>query len=425
MVIAFIILIIVMAFLGAPMFAILSAFALLGFQLSNTQFASLIVDIYSQFSNNPVLYTVPIFTFAGFILAESKASLRVVNFSQAILGWLPGGLAIVSLVSCAFFTTFTGASGVTIIALGGLLYPALIKGKYSEKFSLGLLTSSGSLGLLFFPSLPIIIYGIVAGTSITRLFAAGLIPGLFLMIIISFYSFFVAKRSGTSTFRISLSEITKTAWVAKWELFIPVILVVGIFGGFVTLGEVASIMVAYAFIVEIFIHKDIRIGQFPLIIRESMILVGAIFIIFASALALTTYMIDAEIPMIVLQFIQAHISSKVTFLITLNIFLFIVGSLMEIYAALIVVPPLIVPIAMSYGINPVHLGIIFLTNLEIGFFMPPVGLNLLISCIRFNKPLSSLYRAAIPFIAIMIIGLLVITYVPWLSLVLIEHFGIQ
>ena len=425
MVIAFIILIIVMAFLGAPMFAILSAFALLGFQLSNTQFASLIVDIYSQFSNNPVLYTVPIFTFAGFILAESKASLRVVNFSQAILGWLPGGLAIVSLVSCAFFTTFTGASGVTIIALGGLLYPALIKGKYSEKFSLGLLTSSGSLGLLFFPSLPIIIYGIVAGTSITRLFAAGLIPGLFLIIIISFYSFFVARRSGTSTFRISLNEIARTAWIAKWELFIPVILVVGIFGGFVTLGEVASIMVAYAFIVEIFIHKDIRIRQFPLIIRESMILVGAIFIIFGSALALTTYMIDAEIPMIVLQFIQAHINSKITFLITLNIFLFIVGSLMEIYAALIVVPPLIVPIAMSYGINPVHLGIIFLTNLEIGFFMPPVGLNLLISCIRFNKPLSSLYRAAMPFIAIMIIGLLVITYVPWLSLTLIEHFGIQ
>ena len=425
MVTAFIILIIVMAFLGAPMFAILSAFALLGFQLSNTQFAVLIVDLYSQFSNNPVLYTVPIFTFAGFILAESKASLRVVNFSQAILGWLPGGLAIVSLVSCAFFTTFTGASGVTIIALGGLLYPALIKGKYSEKFSLGLLTSSGSLGLLFFPSLPIIIYGIVAGTSITQLFAAGLIPGLFLMIIISFYSFFVAKRSGTSTFRISLSEITKTAWIAKWELFIPVMLVVGIFGGFVTLGEVASVMVAYAFIVEIFIHKDIRIRQFPLIIRESMILVGAIFIIFGSALALTTYMIDAEIPMIVLQFIKAHISSKIAFLITLNIFLFIVGSLMEIYAALIVVPPLIVPIAMSYGINPVHLGIIFLTNLEIGFFMPPVGLNLLISCIRFNKPLSSLYRAAMPFIAIMIIGLLVITYVPWLSLALIEHFGIQ
>jgi tripartite ATP-independent transporter DctM subunit len=425
MVTAFIILIIVMAFLGAPMFAILSAFALLGFQLSNTQFASLIVDIYSQFSNNPVLYTVPIFTFAGFILAESKASLRVVNFSQAILGWLPGGLAIVSLVSCAFFTTFTGASGVTIIALGGLLYPALIKGKYSEKFSLGLLTSSGSLGLLFFPSLPIIIYGIVAGTSITQLFAAGLIPGLFLMIIISFYSFFVARRSGTSTFRISLNEIARTAWIAKWELFIPVMLVVGIFGGFVTLGEVASVMVAYAFIVEIFIHKDIRIRQFPLIIRESMILVGAIFIIFGSALALTTYMIDAEIPMIVLQFIKAHISSKIAFLITLNIFLFIVGSLMEIYAALIVVPPLIVPIAMSYGINPVHLGIIFLTNLEIGYFMPPVGLNLLFSCIRFNKPLSSLYRAAIPFIAIMIIGLLVITYVPWLSLALIEHFGIQ
>lgn len=414
-----------LAFLGAPMFGVLAAFALLGFHLSDIQSAALIVDIYSQFSNNPVLYTVPIFTFAGFILAESRASVRVVNFSQAILGWLPGGLAIVSLVACAFFTTFTGASGVTIIALGGLLYPALMKGKYSDNFSLGLLTTSGSLGLLFFPSLPIIIYGVVAQTSITQLFAAGIIPGVFLMIVLAVYSSFVAKRSRTEETKTSLAEIGRTTWEAKWELFIPVMLMVGIFGGYVTLGEIASIMVAYTFLVEVFVHRDIRIRKFPAIVRESMVLVGAIFIIFSSALALTTYMIDAEIPMKILGIIQAHISSKFGFLVALNVFLLFAGSLMEIYGALVVVVPLIVPIAQEYGINPIHLGIIFLTNLEIGYSMPPVGLNLIISCIRFEKPVTSLYRACLPFILIMVLALLVITYVPWMSLALIERFGIR
>jgi len=422
---ALIILITAMVFLGAPMFAVLAAFGMLGFYLSDIQVAALIVDIYSHFSNNPVLYTIPIFTFAGFILAESRASVRIVNFSQAILGWLPGGLAIVSLVACAFFTTFTGASGVTIIALGGLLYPALMKGNYSDNFSLGLLTTSGSLGLLFFPSLPIIIYGVVAGTSITQLFAAGIIPGIFLMIVLSLYSVFFAVRSKAEKHRTSFREIMESSWAAKWELLIPVILMVGIFGGYVTLGEIASIMVAYVFIVEVFIHRDIRIAQFPGIIRESMVLVGAIFIILGSALALTTYMVDAEIPMKILEVIQAHISSKVAFLIALNIFLLIAGSLMEIYGALIVVVPLIVPIAKEYGINPVHLGIIFLANLEIGYSMPPVGLNLIISCIRFEKPVVKLYRACFPFIIMMILALLVITYMPWMSLVLIERFGIQ
>lgn len=420
-----IVLFLVLTFLGAPMFAVLAAFALLGFYTTNVQFAALIVDIYSQFSNQPVLYTIPIFTFAGFILAESRASVRVVNFSQAILGWLPGGLAIVALAACAFFTTFTGASGVTIIALGGLLFPALMKGNYSENFSLGLLTTSGSLGLLFFPSLPIIIYGVVAGTSIPQLFAAGIIPGIFLIVILSLYSVFVAKKARAVKHRTSFKEIRETTRAAFWELLIPVILMVGIFGGFVTLGEIASIMVAYAFIVEVLIHRDIHIRQFPGIIRESMVLVGAIFIIFGSALALTTYMIDAEIPMKILDVIQSHITSKIAFLIALNIFLLIAGSLMEIYGALVVVVPLIVPIAKEYGINPVHLGIIFLTNLEIGYSMPPVGLNLIISCIRFEKPVTNLYRACLPFILIMLLGLLVITYLPWMSLFLIERFGIQ
>jgi len=417
--------IVIMAFMGAPVFVVISAFALMGFYHSDIQFAALIVDIYSKFSNNPVLYTIPIFTFAGYVLAESRASLRVVDFTQALFGWLPGGLAIVSLIACAFFTAFTGASGVTIIALGGLLFPSLIKENYQEKFSLGLLTSSGSLGLLFFPSLPIIIYGVVSETSIPQLFAAGLIPGVFLIVILSIYSIFVAKRADVSKTRFSAAAIARTAYAAKWELLIPVILVVGIFGGFVTLGEVASITVAYALIVEVFIHRDVRIGYIPTIMHQSMMLVGGIFIIFGSALALTTYMIDAEIPLMALNFIQAHISSKIAFLIALNIFLLIVGCIMDIYSALIVVVPLIIPIAANYDVNPVHLGIIFLTNLEIGYSTPPVGMNLFISCIRFDRSVITLYRAAIPFILILLAGLMVITYVPELSLWLIEKYSIK
>ncbi|HOJ14170.1 MAG TPA: TRAP transporter large permease subunit [Deltaproteobacteria bacterium] len=414
-----------MAFLGAPIFTVLSSLALLGFSLSGLPVSALIVDIYSQFSNNPVLYTIPIFTFAGFILAESKASVRVVNFSQAVLGWMPGGLAVVALVACAAFTAFTGASGVTIIALGGLLFPVLVKGRYSEGFSLGLLTASGSLGLLFFPSLPIIIYGVVAETSITQLFAAGIVPGLLLIVILSLVSAVYAVRARTETTRASLKNILKATSEAKWELLIPVILVVGIFGGFFTLGEVASIMVAYALLVEMFIHRDISLRQIPAIVRESMVLVGAIFIIFSSALALTTYMIDAEIPMRILAFIQAHISSKVAFLLALNVFLLFVGCIMDIYSALVVVVPLIVPIATSYGVNPVHLGIIFLTNLEIGYLTPPVGMNLFISCIRFSRPVLEVCRASIPFILALLAGLALITYLPGLSLWLVEHFGIR
>ncbi|HDP26081.1 MAG TPA: TRAP transporter large permease subunit [Deltaproteobacteria bacterium] len=421
---ALVILIVLMALMGAPVFVVLSSFAVLGFSLSGIHHAALIVDIYSRFSNNPVLYTIPIFTFAGYILAESRASLRVVSFSQAILGWLPGGLAIVSLVACACFTAFTGASGVTIIALGGLLFPALIKEGYPEKFSLGLLTSSGSLGLLFFPSLPIIIYGVVAETSIPKLFAAGLIPGVLLIVLLSIYSMVIAGREKIVRPRLSLKQILATANAAKWELIIPVILVVGIFGGFVTLGEVASIMVAYVLIVEVLIHRDISPGRVPGIMKESMVLVGGIFIIFGSALALTSYLIDAEIPLLALNVIQAHISSKVVFLIALNIFLLLVGCIMDIFSALVVVVPLIVPIALSYGVDPVHLGIIFLANLEIGYCTPPVGMNLFISSIRFNTSVIEIYRATIIYILILFIGLMVITYVPFLSLFLIEYFGI-
>lgn len=425
MTIALIGLILLMAALGAPVFVAISAFAMVGFYATGIPLAALVVDTYNKFASSPILYTIPLFTFAGFILAESRASVRVVDFSRAVLGWLPGGFAIVALAVCAFFTAFTGASGVTIIALGGLLYPAMIKELYPDKFSLGLLTSSGSLGLLFPPSLPIIIFGVISETSITKMFAAGIIPGILLIVLLSIYSTFIGVRAKVVRERLSFGRIMKTGYAAKWELCIPVIVVIGIYGGFVTLGEMAALVVLYALIVEVLIHREIRIRHLPLIMHHSMVLVGGILIIFGSALALTNFMIDAQIPMVMLETIQKLVTSKWAFLIALNIFLLVVGCIMDIYSALLVVVPLILPIALSYGIDPVHLGIIFLTNLEIGYTTPPVGMNLFISCFRFNKPIMTLYRAAIPFLLILLVGLMLITYIPWLSLFLIDFFGIQ
>ncbi len=420
-----VLIIILMALMGAPVFIVISAFAMLGFHLTDTPLAVIIVDLYGNFASQPLLYTIPLFTFAGYILAESKTSERLVNFSRAILGWLPGGLSIVSLCTCAFFTAFTGASGVTIIALGGLLYPALIKEKYPEAFSLGLLTSSGSLGLLFPPSLPIILFGVVSGASINQLFAAGLIPGMILILLLSIYRVYIGRNASVPKQQFQFSEVYRSVLAAKWELLIPVVVIVGIYGGFFTLGEIASITVAYALIVEVFIHKDISIVQIPSIMQRSMILVGGILMILGSAYGLTNYMIDAEIPMIILDFMQRHISSKVVFLLTLNIFLLIVGCVLDIFSAILVTVPLILPIAVGYDINPIHLGIIFLTNLEIGYSTPPVGMNLFISSFRFNKSVLSLYKANIPFLIILFIALMFITYMPQLSLWLVEHFNIK
>ena len=417
--------IVLMALLGAPVFVVITAFAAVGFFVTEIPLPALVVDFYNKFSNNPILYTIPLFTFAGFILAESRAAVRIVNFSRAILGWLPGGFAIVALSACAFFTAFTGASGVTIIALGGLLYPAMIAEKYPDRFSLGLLTSSGSLGLLFPPSLPIIIYGVISETSINQLFVAGIGPGLLIIILLSIYSTFIGSRAKVKSEPISLSRIIETGNAAKWELIIPFLVIAGLFGGYVTLGEMAALIVLYALLIEMVIHREIEFRHLPRIMHQSMVLVGGILIIVGSALALTNYMIDAQIPMRILDSMQSLITSRWVFLIGLNLFLLLVGCIMDIYSALLVVVPLILPIAASYGVDPVHLGIIFLTNLEIGYSTPPVGMNLFISCFRFQKPVLSLYRATVPFLIILLIGLALITYMPQLSLWPVQFFNIK
>jgi len=343
-----------------------------------------------------------------------------VRLSNAILGWLPGGLSIIALVTCATFTALTGATGLTIIALGGILFPAMLRSKYPEKFSLGLLTTSGTLGLLFPPSLPLIIYAIVAKVGIDQLFLAGLLPGLLLVILLSVFCVQKALTGEVPRIGFSLSETLKALGHAVWELPLPIVVLGGIYSGYFVVSEAAAITAAYVLLVEVVIHRDIHWKELPQIMRKSMILVGGLLIILGAALGLTNYLIDEQVPMKMLNFFKAHIVSPYLFLIVLNFFLLAVGCTMGIFSALTVVVPLITPIAQAYGIHPVHLGIIFLTNLEIGASIPPLGINLFISSIRFEKPILRLYVASLPFIAILLFALAIITYLPWLSLALLK-----
>jgi C4-dicarboxylate transporter DctM subunit len=406
------------ALFGAPIFAIMAALALVAFYFSGIELSAVAVEIY-RLASAPTILTIPLFTFAGYVLAESKAPLRLLRLSQALLGWLPGGVAIVCLFVCAFFTAFTGASGVTIIALGGLLYPILLQEGYSEKFSLGLITTCGSLGLLFPPSLPIILYGIIAKVDIDQLFLAGLIPGFVLIIILGSWSVWNARHSkNRPQLLFSWSELRAALWQARFEIPLPLFVLGGIYGGFLTATEASALSAFYVLIVNVFLTKDLSLTKdLPRVIVESLTLVGAILLILCCALGLTNYLVDEEIPMKILEAMRALITNKYLFLFVLNIFLLIVGCLMDIFSAIIVVVPLILPIAEQFGVNPLHLAIVFLTNLEIGYITPPVGINLFISSFRFNRPVLELYRVSIPYLILMLIALIIITYIPWLTLV--------
>lgn len=406
----------VVSLLGAPIFAVMAALALTAFYFSGIELSAVAVEIY-RLASAPTILTIPLFTFAGYILAESKAPVRLLHLSQALLGWMPGGVAIVSLFVCAFFTAFTGASGVTIIALGGLLYPILQQEGYSEKFSLGLITTCGSLGLLFPPSLPIILYGIIAKVDIDQLFLAGLIPGFVLMIILGSWSIYNARGIKRAKHTFSWAELKKAMWEAKYELPLPIFVLGGIYGGILTATEAAALSAFYVLIVNCFFTKDLSITRdLPKVIVDSLTLVGAILLILCCALGLTNYLVDEEIPMKILATMRSLITDKYVFLLVLNIFLLIVGCLMDIFSAIIVVVPLILPIAEQFGVNPLHLAIVFLTNLEIGYITPPVGINLFISSFRFNRPVLELYKVSIPYLILMLIALIIITYIPWLTL---------
>lgn len=410
-----------LALLRAPLFLVIAALALLSFYSAEIDLSVVIIEM-SRLAETPVLVSLPLFIFAGSLLSESDAPNRMLTFSRIFLGWMPGGMAVITLVVCAVFTAFTGASGVTIFALGGLLLPALLKDGYSDKFSTGLITSSGSLGLLFPPSLPIILYGVVAESRIDHLFLAGILPGFLMLILLIGYSMIKSPKDQERVHYTTAEKIKGLKEIA-WELPLPFIILGGIYGGFFVPSEAAAITALYVLIIEVFVLKDIPLKKLPSIMTKSMILYGGILVILAASMASTNYLVDQEVPTRLFEFINTYIDSKYTFLLLLNVFLLLVGAMLDIFSALVLVVPLILPIAEGYGVDPIHLGIIFLTNLQIGYCTPPVGLNLFLASYRFEKPIIELYRATLPYLGLLLITLGIITYFPWLSTFLISVFG--
>ncbi len=402
------------AIFGGALFVLLGGATIIGYAAADLPISTILIDI-NRLTKNSSILIIPLFTLAGFIIAEGKAPQRLVAFARASVGWLPGGIAMVVLGTCAFFTTFTGASGVTIIALGGLLYP-ILRQSYNDRFSLGLVTASGSIGLLFPPSVPLILYAIIAQVRIDTMLFAGIIPGIIILFILSAYCCGWSILKKTETTKFNFFVFLRTLWDSKWELLLPILVLGGILSGVVTLDEIAALTVIYVCIVEICIHRSISIKTLPRLIKESMVLVGAILIILGIAQALTGYLINQDVPIIVLDWIRSITDSRVITLIGLNIFLLIVGCLMDIFSAIIIIVPLLIPIAEEFGIDKVHLGIIVLTNLEIGYLTPPIGMNLFISSMKFDKSIILLYRSVLLFIGLLLIALILVTYIPELSL---------
>lgn len=418
MIIAIGVILVLLALLGAPLFAIIAASAMNGFIREGIDLQAVVIEFYG-IAEMPILLAIPLFTFAGYLLSESGAPKRLVLLTQALLGWMPAGLAIVSLAACAFFTAFTGASGVTIIALGALLFPALQQAGYPEKFNLGLITSAGSLGLLFAPSLPLILYGIVAEVSVEDLFLAGVLPGFLMLLMLSGYSVWKNRALRTPLADFSWKEVRGAIREAAWEIPLPIVVLGGIYSGYFAISEAAAVTALYVLIVDVVILREIPLKKLPAVMRESMVLVGGILIILGMSLASTNYMIDAGVPQKLLEYVSLMVSSQLTFLLLLLAFLLVLGAILDIFSATVLVVPLILPVAIQFGVHPVQLGIIFLATMQLGYITPPVGLNLFIASYRFERPIVELYLSTLPFFVILMISVLIITFWPWLSLALL------
>jgi tripartite ATP-independent transporter DctM subunit len=411
-------LLVLLALLGAPLFAVIAASAMWGFSKEGIDLQAIAIEFYG-IAEMPILLAIPLFTFAGYLLSESGAPHRLVRVTQALLGWMPAGLAIVSLAACAFFTAFTGASGVTIIALGALLFPALQQAGYPEKFNLGLVTSAGSLGLLFAPSLPLILYGVVAEISIEDLFLAGILPGFLMLVILSGYSVWKNRALRVPIADFSWSEVRSAVREAIWEIPLPAIVLGGIYSGYFAISEAAAVTALYVLIVDVVILREIPLKKLPEIMRESMVLVGGILIILGMSLASTNYMIDAGVPQKLLEYVSSLVSSPLSFLLLLLAFLLVLGAILDIFSAIVLVVPLILPVATQFGVHPVHLGIVFLATMQLGYLTPPVGLNLFIASYRFDKSIIELYISTLPFFLFLLVSVAIIAFWPALSLALL------
>ncbi len=409
-------------FAGAPLFAVLLGAAMLGFFASDIDLAIVAIEVY-RIVDTPLLVALPLFTYSGYVLAEARTSERLVNLVQSVFGGLPSGLAMVGFVACAVFTALTGASGVTIVALGALLLPALQRAGYDERFSLGLVTTSGSLGLLLVPSVPLILYGIVAQQldvgepfTIFELFQAGVLPMLLMLTLLIAWTLWRHRGGAVPRVPFSWRRLGAALVAARWELPLPLVVLGGIYSGIVAVSEAAALTAVYVTVAEVALYREIRLRDLPRVMVESMVMVGGILLVLGVALAFTNFLVDAEVPQFLFELIQAHVHSAVGFLLLLNVLLLVLGAMLDIFSALVIVVPLILPVAAGYGIHPVHLGIVFLANMQIGYFTPPVGMNLFIASYRFKRPLHDLYTASWPFMLVLLVALALITYVPWLSL---------
>jgi len=402
--------------LGAPIFVLLGGAAVLLFASEDIPAAAIHVEAYRLVSA-PAVPAIPLFALTGFLLTKGSASTRLVRVFDALFAWLPGGMAFATCLVCGFFTAFTGASGVTILALGGLLLPALQRNGYGEKFSLGLVTSTGSIGLLLPPSLAVILYGVVARVSILDMLVAAIVPGLVMIVAISAYGAWKGIRGGVRNTPFDINEAAAALWAAKWDLLVPVIALGAIFGGLATLLEAAAITAVYVLLVEFLTAGfGATARKLPAILADCSSLIGGIFIILAVAMGLTNYLVDAEVPQRMAEWISGTVDSRLVFLLLLNLFLLAVGCMMDIYSAIVVVVPLILPLSQAYGVHPLHLGVIFLANLELGYLTPPVGMNLFLAAYRFERPVIEIFRSVITFLAVLALVVLVVTYVPALTL---------
>jgi tripartite ATP-independent transporter DctM subunit len=409
------VLLILLTLVGAPLFAVIAAGALAGFYAADVPLMAVPIEIYG-IAETPILLAIPLFTFAGYVLAESKAPARLVRLTTALVGWVPGGVAIVSIGACAIFTAFTGGSGVTIIALGAALYPALTAAGYSERFSLGLITSAGCLGLLFAPSLPLILYGVITETSIDDMFVAGILPGIVMMLGLAAYCFWVNRHIRVPFSQFSWREVGSAVRESWLDIPLPIVVLGGIYGGVFAVSEAAAVTAVYAVVTEVLIRRDIPLARLPHIMRQSMVLVGAILLILGVSLASTNVLIDAQVPDQLVSVVTEFVGGPWSFLVLLFVFLLALGAILDIFSALVLVVPLIAPVAARYGVNPVHLGILFVANMELGYLAPPMGRNLVVSSYRFDQPILEVYRATLPFLLVLLLAVVVITFLPVLSL---------
>jgi tripartite ATP-independent transporter DctM subunit len=411
-------LLVLLVLLGAPLFAIIAAAAFWNFYHAEIDLQAIAIEFYG-IAEMPILLAIPLFTFAGYLLSESDAPKRLVRLTSALLGWMPAGLAIVSLVACAFFTAFTGASGVTIIALGAILFPAMQQAGYPEKFNLGLVTSAGSLGLLFAPSLPLILYGVVAEVPIESLFLAGLLPGFLMLIILSGFSVWKNRAIRTPLGDFSWSEVRSAMRESMWEIPLPIVVLGGIYSGYFAISEAAAVTALYVLIVDVAILKEVSLRRLPSIIRESMILVGGIMMILGVSRASTNFMIDTGVPQQLLEWISGFVTGETAFMVMLLVFLLMLGAILDIFSAIVLVVPLILPVAVQFGVHPVHLGIVFLATMQLGYITPPIGLNLFIAGYRFDRSIVDIYFSTLPFFLFLMISVALIAFWPTLSLVLL------